>query len=101
MGIKCNDINAVATCPVGMLACAINMVECADEDYGPLYRRLKVKAASQGCSVKEPVLRGVQAEIKGRKSVRRSTKITLPIIASKRPGWLQLTNSQIDEILFP
>jgi hypothetical protein len=67
----------------------------------PLYRRLKAKAASRGCSVKELVLRGIEAELEDPKSIRESRRIVLPIIDSKRPGRLQLTNSQIDEILFP
>jgi hypothetical protein len=65
----------------------------------PVYRRLKAKAALQGCSVKELVLRGVEAELGGRKGARKGKKIALPIIDSKRPGWLHLTNNQIDEIL--
>jgi hypothetical protein len=67
----------------------------------PIYRRLKVVAALEGCSVKELVLRGVKAELGGRKGTHKRKAITLPIIDSKRPGWLRLTNQQINEILFP
>jgi SHS2 domain-containing protein len=66
-----------------------------------VYRRLKSEAAQRGCSVKELVLRGVKAELEGGKPVRKAKAITLPIIDSKRPGWLRLTNQQINEILFP
>jgi len=38
----------------------------------PIYRRLKAEAAMQGCSVKELVLRGVKAELGGRKSAHRA-----------------------------
>jgi hypothetical protein len=67
----------------------------------PLYKRLKVKAASQGCSVRELVLRGLKTELDERKGLPDSKRIALPIIDSRRLGWLRLTNSQINEILFP
>ena len=67
----------------------------------PVYRRLKTAAAERGCSVKELVLRGVRAELEGGKPARKARAVGLPIIDSKRPGWLRLTNQQINEILFP
>ncbi len=67
----------------------------------PVYRRLKAEAALEGCSVKELVLRGVKAELGGRKSTRKVKLVVMPIIDSKRPGWLRLTNRKINEILFP
>jgi len=67
----------------------------------PVYRRLKTKAAQQGCSVKELVLRGVKAELAESAGVRRRVAAAVPLIDSKRPGWLRLTNQQINEILFP
>jgi len=67
----------------------------------PVYRRLKTEAAHRGCSVKELVLRGVKAELQGGKPARKAQVIKLPIIESKRPGWLRLSNQQINEILFP
>jgi hypothetical protein len=67
----------------------------------PVYRRLKARAASQGCSVKELVLRGVKAELENSGKLREKRRITLPLVDSKKPGRLELTNSQINEILFP
>ena len=67
----------------------------------PVYRRLKSAAAQRGCSVKELVLRGVNAELEGARPARKVRALKLPIIDSKRPGWLRLTNRQINEILFP
>ncbi|HEV3317190.1 MAG TPA: hypothetical protein VG488_09490 [Candidatus Angelobacter sp.] len=66
-----------------------------------LYRRLKSVAAVQGCSVKELVLRGVKGKLAapGSKHKRKLTRI--PVIDSKRPGWLRLSNCTIHEILFP
>ena len=66
----------------------------------PLYRQLKSKAAVKGCSVKKLILRGVRAEIEGKAPQKRG-RVTLPIIESKRPGSLRLTNQRINEILFP
>jgi len=67
----------------------------------PLYRRLKSAAAVQGCSVKELVLRGVKAELQGRSGKRKRKVTKLPIIVSRRPGWLRLSNRRINEIIFP
>jgi len=64
-----------------------------------IYRRLKSRAALQGCSVKQLILRGVEAELQGKKETGR--RIVLPLVETKRPGRLKLTNAQIDEILFP
>ena len=67
----------------------------------PVYRRLKSRAASEGSSAKELILRGVKQVLKerGRKSRRR---IKLPIIRSKHPGTLELDNDKIFEIIsFP
>ena len=66
----------------------------------PLYRRLKSKAASKGCSVKELILRCVQAELHVGRSLKRG-RVSLPIIESNSPGSLKLTNRRINEILFP
>ena len=66
-----------------------------------VYRRLKSRAASEGSSAKELILRGVQEVLKEsrRKSRRR---IKLPIIRSKQPGTLELDNDKIFEIIsFP
>jgi len=64
----------------------------------PLYRQLKSKAALRGCSVKQLILRGVEAELNVQSGRRRTT---LPLIKSKRPGWLKLTNKAINEIILP
>lgn len=64
-----------------------------------VYLRLKASAAEQGCSVKELVLRGVESQLKIRKP---NKPVRLPIVRSKQPGALDLTNEQIPEIIpFP
>ena len=63
------------------------------------YRKLKSKAARQGCSVKELILRGVEKELALARARRR---VQLPIVRSKKPGTLRITNEQIYEIVpFP
>ncbi|MGA7693441.1 MAG: hypothetical protein WCA76_00360 [Candidatus Sulfotelmatobacter sp.] len=67
----------------------------------PLYRELKGKAASEGRSVKELILRSVEEELKGRRS-RANRRVSLPIVRSKRSGSLKLDNAKIFEIIpFP
>lgn len=66
----------------------------------PTYRKLKSKAAQRGCSVKELILRSVEKEL--RPDIRKRGRIQLPIVRSKEPGTLRLTNEQIYEIIsFP
>ena len=67
----------------------------------PVYRRLKIRAASEGSSAKELILRAVQLILKD--SPRKSRKrVKLPLIKSKHPGTLDLDNERIYEIIsFP
>ena len=67
----------------------------------PVYRRLKARAASEGRSAKELILRGVEQVLKGNR--RKSTgRVRLPIVRSKRPGKVHLDNAKIYEIIsFP
>lgn len=67
----------------------------------PLYRALKGKAASEGRSVKELILRSVEQELKSGRG-RSKGRVSLPIVRSKRPGSLDLDNAKIFEIIpFP
>lgn len=67
----------------------------------PVYRRLKSRAAREGSSAKELILRGVEQVLRGRKR-RSRRRVKLPIVRSKRPGSLRLDNAKIYEtISFP
>ena len=67
----------------------------------PLYRELKGKAATEGRSVKELILRGVEGELQSNRR-KRGRRVSLPLIRSKRPGSLKLDNAQIYKIIpFP
>jgi hypothetical protein len=62
------------------------------------YRQVKVFAAQQGTTVRQLVLDGLA--IVARPAPNPSKKFVLPVIKSSRPGSLNLTNEQIDEIAF-
>ena len=65
-----------------------------------IYRRLKIKAADEGRSVKELVLRAVQLELEP--GARKVKARKAPVIKSKHPGTLVLDNDKIFEIIpFP
>jgi hemolysin activation/secretion protein len=67
----------------------------------PVYRRLKARAASEGTTAKELILRGVEQVLQeSRRKPHRRVK--LPLVPSKKPGTLQLDNAKIYEtISFP
>ena len=65
-----------------------------------LYRALKKKAAHEGHSVKELVLRGVELQL--RESPSNRSRRRAPLIDSQKPGSLDLDNAKIYEIIsFP
>ncbi len=64
----------------------------------PVFRRLKAAAALEGASLKEVILRAVQKELEGKRPKKH--RVRFPLIHSKQPGTLSLTNAEIDEILF-
>ena len=69
-----------------------------------LYRELKGKAAREGRSVKEIILRSVEVEMRPRpRQVSPAPKnLRLPIIKSKEPGTLDLDNERIFDLIgFP
>jgi hemolysin activation/secretion protein len=67
----------------------------------PVYRRLKSRAASEGRSAKELILRGVEQILKQPRR-KRSRRVKLPLVPSAEPGTLHLDNAKIyDFISFP
>ena len=64
----------------------------------PLYRELKIRAAQQGSTVKEIILRGVEKEMRGEAPPR--TRVKLPLIHGKGTRKINPTNAEIDELLF-
>ncbi len=68
---------------------------------GCLYGRLKNRAASEGCSMRDLIQRGVERVLRdGPRTKRRGVK--LPMLRSKQPGSLALDNEKIFKIIpFP
>jgi hypothetical protein len=64
----------------------------------PLYRKLKVKAAESGCSMKALILRGVEQQLAPGRPKRG--RVTHPIVPSKHPGTLHITNEEIYDLIF-
>jgi hypothetical protein len=66
-----------------------------------LYRELKSKAAGEGRTVKELILRSVEIELQLRPK-RRRRPVLVPLVRSKRSGTVALDNAKIFEIIpFP
>ncbi len=67
----------------------------------PKYRRLKSRAASEGKSVKELVMRGVDVVLAEEEAPRRRS-LKLPLVKSDRPGTLDIDNERIYDLIgFP
>jgi hypothetical protein len=65
------------------------------------YRQLKAKAASEGRSVKSLLLEAAE-QVLASQSAPPPRRVQLPLIASKRPGSIELDNARIyDVIAFP
>jgi len=65
-----------------------------------VFRELKALAAMKGMSMKEIIQKAVQDELANanRADVVRD-RIKFPILESKEPGTLHLTNAEIDDLL--
>lgn len=63
-----------------------------------LFRELKAVAASRGTSLKMVIRAAVEEEI--RKTERKTgRRLKFPLLSSREPGSLDLTNAEIDELL--
>ncbi len=68
----------------------------------PVYRRLKARAASEGRSAKELILRGVEQVLQAEPAAAGGRRVMLPIVPSKHPGTLVIDNAGIYDIIgFP
>lgn len=66
----------------------------------PIYRQLKGKAAREGRSIKQLVLRAVESELQA--SPKKIRRRKAPVIPTNSPGTLVLDNDKIFEIIpFP
>ena len=63
----------------------------------PVFRELKAVAARRGTSLKDILRKAVEEEI--RKTQRGAGRhVKFPLLASKEPGTLDLTNAEIDDL---
>ena len=63
-----------------------------------LFRRVKSKAALRGETLKGFVRAAIEKEIAGEPS-ETSVRVKLPLIKSKKPKTLSLTNAEIENLL--
>lgn len=63
-----------------------------------LFRRVKATAALRGTSLKDFITQAIEDELARQKAPDDYT-VKLPLIRSKRPGALHLTNAQIEDLL--
>ena len=64
-----------------------------------VYRQLKSRAALRGCSVKQLILRGVETELNGETRGAKKVRISLPLIKSRQPGRLRLSNKIVNDLI--
>jgi hypothetical protein len=62
------------------------------------FRRLKTRAASEGISAKKLILRGIE-QLLMKNCSKVQLRVRLPIVQSKRPGKVHLTNAKIYEVI--
>jgi hypothetical protein len=69
----------------------------------PVYREMKVCAASEGTTIKEIILEAVAARLRtGRAPAKHEVRSRFPVIRSKNPGSLQLGEEGVYEYIpFP
>jgi hypothetical protein len=66
-----------------------------------IYRKLKVKAATEGQTVRQIALRGIQRELDD-SAARPVRRLTAPILKSYAPGSIRIDNEQIYDLIgFP
>lgn len=65
----------------------------------PLFRELKMYAAKEGVTLKEVLSRAVEKEVRAMKGTTRRETRSMPVIRSKKPGSLHLSNAEIEDLL--
>jgi hypothetical protein len=69
----------------------------------PIYRELKVRAASEGTTIREMILEGVALRLRSSGAVpSQENRRRFPVIASRKPGSLKLGEEGVYEFIpFP
>ncbi|MBV8895819.1 MAG: hypothetical protein JO051_04855 [Acidobacteriaceae bacterium] len=63
-----------------------------------LFRELKTIAVQRGTSLKTLIRTAVEAEVR-KQGAKRGRRVKFPLLDSKQPGTLDLTNAEIDDLL--
>jgi hypothetical protein len=63
-----------------------------------LFRKMKATAALRGISLKQFITRAIETEV-SKPQASKGYRVKLPLIRSKRPGTLDLTNAEIEDLL--
>ena len=64
----------------------------------PVFRQIKSLAALRGITLREFILSAVEQSLRSKPAVEEY-QVELPVIPSKRPGTLSLTNAEIEDLL--
>jgi plasmid stability protein len=69
----------------------------------PLFREMKIRAATEGTSVREIVLEGLASRLgRGKEPAKQDSRLRFPVIRSKKPGSLKLGEEGVYEYIpFP
>jgi hypothetical protein len=63
-----------------------------------LYRQAKATSALEGLSLKQFVTRAIETALDST-SPSRPYRVELPLVRSRKPGSLRLTNAEIEDLL--
>jgi hypothetical protein len=63
-----------------------------------LFRQAKATAALRGTTLKEFIVTAVQRELAG-PATETPVRLQPPLVRSKKPGTLRLTNAEVEELL--
>jgi len=63
------------------------------------FRQLKLLAAQRGTTLKLVLRAAVERELVAARVRKRPRRVKFPVLASKEPGRLNLTNAEIEELL--
>lgn len=64
----------------------------------PLFRELKAVAARRGTSLKEVIRKAIEQEIRAGEG-KSGKRVKFPVLSSRQPATLNLTNAEIDDLL--
>lgn len=64
-----------------------------------IFRELKMLAVRRGVTLKELLRTAVESELARARATKPGRRVKFPILTSKEPGTLKLTNAEIEELL--